>query len=418
MCPILLFVAIVSQAQTKTISGKILDEKGNSIVGASIVVKGGTVGTTTDATGHYKLNVPVGTTTVVVSYVGYASQDLDVTSSSDVTASLQPTNSNLTDIVVVGYGTARKKDLTGSVTSITSKNFNKGYITSPDELLQNKVPGLDITTNSGQPGVATTVKIRGNNSIRSGDGPLYVVDGVELDGRTARPSLDLGANGLPFGATPESNPLLYINPNDISQIDVLKDASSTAIYGSRGANGVIIITTKRATGGSTRVEFGSSFGFAAGYMKKYPLLSASEFRSQSKANSLNQDSGSSVDMMKEITQSTLSQNYNLSLSGGNETAKFRASFLGSATPGFVKNTSLDKYLGNIGGQFKFLDDRVTLDFDVIAGHTTEQIQLLTNTAGAGGNFLAWALNWNPTVALWKMVYGIITQQTLLEHLIR
>ena len=206
LCPILLCITFISRAQTKTISGKILDEKGNPIVGASVVVKGGTTGTTTDATGHYQLNVPSGTTTVVVSYVGYAPQDLDVTSSSDVTASLQPSNSNLTDIVVVGYGTARRKDLTGSVASVTSKNFNKGYITSPDELLQNKVPGLDITTNSGQPGVATTVKIRGNNSIRSGDGPLYVIDGVELDGRTARPSLDLGANGLPFGATPESNP--------------------------------------------------------------------------------------------------------------------------------------------------------------------------------------------------------------------
>lgn len=398
LCPLLL-IAIFSQAQTKTISGKILDEKGNPIIGASVVVKGGKGGTTTDATGHYNLIAPAATTIVVISYVGYAPQDVDVTSSSDVSISLKPDNSTLNDVVVVGYGTARKKDLTGAVASVKSKDFNKGYITSPDELLQNKVPGLDVTTNSGQPGVATTVKIRGNNSIRSGDGPLYVVDGVELDGRTARPSLNLGANGLPFGATPESNPLLYINPNDISQIDVLKDASSTAIYGSRGANGVIIITTKRATGGGTRVEFGSSFGVAAGYMKKYPLLSASEFRSESSKNNLNQDSGSSVDMLKEITQSTLSQNYNLSLSGGNENSKFRASFLGSSTPGFVKSTSLDKYLGNLGGQFKFLDNRVTLDFDVIAGHTTEQIQLLTNTAGAGGNLLAWALNWNPTVAI-------------------
>ena len=111
---------------------------------------------------------------------------------------------------------------------------------------------MEITTTSGQPGVATTVKIRGNNSIRSGNGPLYVIDGVALDGRTARPSLNLGANGLPFGATPESNPLLYINPNDIAQIDVLKDASSTAIYGSRGANGIIIITTKKAAVGRNK----------------------------------------------------------------------------------------------------------------------------------------------------------------------
>ena len=222
---------------------------------------------------------------------------------------------------------------------------------------------------------------------------------MALDGRTAKPSLDLGANGLPFGATPESNPLLYINPNDIAQIDVLKDASSTAIYGSRGANGIIIITTKKATSGNTRVEFGTSFGIEAGYMKNYPLLSASKFRSESSKNNLSQDSGNSVNVLKQVTQSTISQNYNLSLSGGNETGKFRASFLGSSAQGFLKKTSLDKYLGNLGGQFKFLDKRLSVDFDLIAGHTTEQIELLTNTAGAGGNLMAWALNWNPTVAL-------------------
>jgi TonB-linked SusC/RagA family outer membrane protein len=399
LCPILLLMAMVSQAQTKTISGKILDEKGNPIVGASVVPKGGKGGTTTDATGHYNLVAPSGTTTVIVSYIGYAPQELDITSSTDVSVSLKPDNSTLNEVVVVGYGTARKKDVTGSVTSVKSKDFNQGLITSPDQLLQNKVAGLEITTNSGQPGVATTVKIRGNNSIRSGDGPLYVIDGVALDGRTARPSLDLGANGLPFGATPESNPLLYINPNDIAQIDVLKDASATAIYGSRGANGIIIITTKKATAGVTRVEFGTNFGIEAGYMKNYPLLSASQFRDESTKNGLNQDSGHSVDVLKEVTQSTLSQNYNLALSGGNETAKFRASFLGSSAQGFLKKTALDKYLGNFGGQLKLLDKRVTLDFDVIAGHTTEQIQLLTNTAGAGGNLMAWALNWNPTVAL-------------------
>lgn len=410
LCPVLLFAAIISQAQTKTISGKILDEKGNPVVGASVVVKGGKSGTTTDASGNFKLNAPSTATTVTVSYVGYGAKDVDVSSNSDVTINLSPDNSTLNDVVVVGYGSARKKDLTGAVASVKSKDFNQGYITSPDALFQNKVAGLDVTSNSGQPGVATTVKIRGNNSIRSGDGPLYVVDGVELDGRTARPSLNLGANGLPFGATPESNPLLYINPNDISQVDVLKDASSTAIYGSRGANGVIIITTKKATSAATRIEFGSSFGVAAGYMKKYPLLSASEFRSKSQENSLNQDSGASVNMLKEVTQSTLSQNYNLAVSGGNETVKFRASFLGSSTPGFLKNTSLDKYLGNLGGQAKFLDKRVTIDFDVIAGHTTEQMQLISNTAGAGGNLMAWALNWNPTVNT-KQSNGLWTNNT-------
>ena len=226
-----------------------------------------------------------------------------------------------------------------------------------------------------------------------------MVDGVPLDGRTARPSLDLGSNGLGFGPTPEANPLLYINPNDIAQIDVLKDAASAAIYGSRGANGVIAITTKKATGSGTKLEFNSSLGVFAGYMKKYKLLSASDYRSALKTyglDTLGYDLGSSVDMLNEIKQQKVTQNYSLAFSGGNETGKFRASFLGSRIPGIIKHTSLDKYLGNFGGSYNFFDRRLTFDFDLIAGHTIENIGLFSNIAGAGGNIMAWVLNWNPT----------------------
>ncbi len=267
--------------------------------------------------------------------------------------------------------------------------------------MQGKVPGLEITNNSGQPGTATTIKIRGNNSIRAGNNPLYVVDGVPLDGRTAKPGLNFGSgSGLDFGTTPESNPLLYINPNDIAQVDVLKDASSTAIYGSRGANGIIVITTKRSSSSGTKIEFGTKFSAAAGYMHKYKVLTTSEFRTALKTYSLPStlDQGSSVDALKEITQSSLSQDYNLALSGGNDNGKFRVSFLGSQNFGFIKKTSLDKYLGNFSGEYKFLDKRLTINFDVIAGHTTEHMGLVSNTAGAGGNLIAWALNWNPTAA--------------------
>jgi TonB-dependent starch-binding outer membrane protein SusC len=396
MCPLLLCMAFISQAQTKTISGKILDEKGNPVAGASIVVKGGTTGTTTDATGHYKLNVPAGTTTVVVSYVGYTPQDLDVTSSSDVSVNLQPDNSSLTDVVVIGYGTARRRDVTGSIASVQAKDFNKGVVTSPDQLLQNKVPGLEITNNSGQPGAATTVKIRGNNSIRGGNNPIYVVDNVILDGRTARPNISLAA----FGPSPESNPLIYINPNDIASIDVLKDASASAIYGSRGANGVIVITTKKGSSAGTKVEVGTSFAVNAGFMKKYEVLDAGQFRNAltkyDVANASDLDGGKSVDAQKEITQNKLSQNYSLAFSGGNENGKFRGSFFGAKTAGFIKNTSLDRFLGNVGGQYKFLDKKLTLDFDVIGGHTSEQIGAVVNTVGSTGDLISSTLQWNPT----------------------
>jgi iron complex outermembrane receptor protein len=388
-------------AQNRVINGRVTDTTGNGLSGATVQVQGGRGGTQTASDGTFKISVPSNANTLSISSIGYNQEEVDIAGKTDVDVTLTLNNASIGEVVVIGYGTARKRDLTGSVSSVKAKDFNQGVITAPDQLLQGKVPGLEITNNSGQPGAATTIKIRGNNSIRANNNPLYVVDGVPLDGRTARPSLNLGVNGLGFGPTPESNPLLYINPNDIAQIDVLKDAASTAIYGSRGANGVIVITTKRATTSGTKLEFNTNIGVFAGYMKKYKVLSADEFRAATKKYNLGFDSSSSVDALKAITSNALTQNYSLALSGGNESGKFRASFLGSRTAGFIKKTSLDKYLGNFGGQYKFWDKRVSVDFSLIAGHTTENMGLVSNTAGAGGNLISWALNWNPTTPFYN-----------------
>jgi len=319
-------------AQNKTITGKVTDEKGAFVNGASITVKGGRGGTSTDGAGAFKLTVPASASAIVVSYVGYVSQEVSISSTTDVTVSLVPDVTGLTDVVVIGYGNVRKKDVTGAVSSVAAKDFNKGAVVSPDQLLQNKVAGLEITSNGGQPGSATTVKIRGNNSVRASSNPLYVVDGVQLDGRSARPN-----PGSTFGSTPDANPLNFINANDIQSIDVLKDASSEAIYGSRGANGVIAITTKTGSSGAAKLEAGVSYGVNAGYMKKYEVLSASEFRDAlTKYKVTGQDMGGNVDALKEIFNNKLTQNYNPALSGGNENGRFRASFLGSSAQGTVK----------------------------------------------------------------------------------
>lgn len=398
----LLFCFFHTMAQQRTITGTVTSKDSIPLVDASVTIVGQKTGVRTGQDGTFSINVPASAKQLEISYVGSETKRVDITSTSNVRITLANIASNLTDIVVIGYGTARRKDLTGSVSSIKEKDFNHGVIAAPDQLLQGKVPGLEITNNNGQPGAATTIKIRGNNSIRASNNPLYVVDGVPLDGRTAKPFLDFGSgSGLDFGTTPESNPLLYINPNDISQIDVLKDASSTAIYGSRGANGIIVITTKRGSSRGTKIEFGAKFAANTGYLKKYKVLTASEFRTalhkfnlDTLTNSL--DHGGSVDALKAITQNSLSQEYNLALSGGNETGKFRVSFLGSKNYGFIKKTSLDKYLGNFTGEYKFLDQRLSIDFGLIAGHTTEQMALISNTPGAGGNLISYALNWNPT----------------------
>lgn len=387
---------LTALSQTKTITGKVSDDKGGPIQGATVTAKGTKGGVSTTADGSFSINVPAGATTLTISSIGYTTQDVSIEGKTSVAVSLVSSTTGLNEVVVIGYGTARKKDVTGSLVSVKAKDFNQGITTSPDQLLTGKVPGMEITTSSGQPGAATVIKIRGNNSIRVNNNPLYVIDGVPLDGRTARPSLNLGANGLGFGPTPETNPLLYINPNDIAQIDILKDASSAAIYGSRGANGVIVITTKRATGSGTKLEFNTSFASNIGYMKKYHVMSAGEYRAALKKYNQTKDSLASVDGQDAISQHKLSQNYSLALSGGNDNGKFRVSFLGSRNNGLIKKTSLDKYLGNFDGQYKFLDKRISLDFNLIAGHTTENMGLLSNTAGAGGNLMSYALNWNPT----------------------
>ena len=200
---LLLLISFAASAQNKTITGKVTDSKdGSPIVGVTIQVKGSRSGTTTNVGGDFSITVPASAKVLAVSAVGYEDQDVPI-DADNLSILLVASTSSLDEVVVVGYGTARKKDITGAVASVKAKDFNQGVIASPDQLLQGKVSGLEITNNSGQPGAATTIKIRGNNSIRASNNPLYVVDGVPLDGRTAKPSLNFGAgSGLDFGTTP------------------------------------------------------------------------------------------------------------------------------------------------------------------------------------------------------------------------
>lgn len=387
--------AITAQAQNKTITGRVTDSKdGSPLVGASVVVKGTKTGTQTGADGTFRISVPASASTLVISSVGFGTQEVSISSTSNVSLSLTAINTQLNDVVVIGYGTTRKRDVTGSVVSLKAKDFNQGAIASPTQLLQNKVAGLEVTNQNGQPGAAPTIQIRGTTSVRSNNSPLYVVDGVPLDGSTARPNLS-----TTLGSTPNSDPLLFIDPNSIAQIDVLKDASSAAIYGSRGANGVIVITTKKALSGGMKIEAGINYGFNAGFMKRYEILNAGEFRSALSKYKLGSslDGGQNVDALKEITQAGFSQNYSLALSGGSENAKYRASILGSQTQGFLKKTELNKYIATVGTTFKALDNRLTLDFNLIAGNYGELLTSVSNTAGSEGNLISSALEWNPTM---------------------
>ncbi|HEY4288644.1 MAG TPA: SusC/RagA family TonB-linked outer membrane protein [Puia sp.] len=388
-------------SQNKTITGKVTDDKSVPVAGASVTVKGTKNGVNTNADGAFTISVSPTATTLIVSSVGFTQQEITIGSQTDITVSLATSTSNLNEVVVIGYGTARRKDLTGAVATVNAKDFNQGQIAAPDQLLTNKTPGVEITTGSGQPGVAPTIRIRGTNSILNTGNPLVVVDGVELDGRDATPALTLGGS-IGFGTVVPSNPLLYINPNDITSIEVLKDASASAIYGSRGASGVIVITTKKASAGALKLDINASWGDNIGYMKKPDLMSASQFRGKlqefaAQDTALHSyDYGSSVDALKEITQHTISQNYNMSVSSGNENGKWRASFLGSNLNGLIKTTNLAKYIATLSGSYKFFDKHLTIDFGLIVGHTDQQQPLITNTAGSQGQLMQWVLSWNPT----------------------
>ncbi len=389
--------AFSSQAQNKTITGKVSDSRdGSALVGASVVAKGTKTGTQTGSDGSFRLTVPSSTSTLVISSVGFGTREVSVANTTSVDLALTATNEQLGEVVVIGYGTARRRDLTGAVTSVKAKDFNTGVITAPDQLIQGKVAGLQVINNSGAPGGATTVRIRGNSSVRSGNSPLFVIDGIPLDGRNARPGLNVAG----LGSTPDVNPLYFYNPNDIASMDVLKDASGTAIYGSRGANGVIMITTKRGAATAPKIDVNYSVGISK-IRKKYDILTGDSYRAALKSYGITSgDFGSTVDATDQIFQTAPTHNVNVGVSGGSDAGKYRMSFGYMDQQGILKRTGLQKYTFNINGQYKFLESRrLSLDFNVLAAHNTEDIGPISNDAGFTGNIIGMALQWNPTQPL-------------------
>jgi iron complex outermembrane receptor protein len=384
------------ETQDIKISGTVTDEKGDALSGVSVTIKGTKSGTSTDASGKYSITVPENST-LVFTYIGFETQEAPVSGKTVLNIRMVGSNKQLDQIVVVGYGSVRKRDVTGAVSTVQAKDFNQGVVTAPDQLIQGRVAGLEVINNSGQPGAATTVRIRGNSSIRTGAGqPLYVIDGVPLDGRNARPALNM----LSVGNTPDTDPLLFINPNDIASMVVLKDASATAIYGSRGAYGVIMITTKKGRPSSTpQLDINYSVG-VANLMHKYNVLDASGYRAALKQYNLaNGDYHADIDPQTSIIRNAVSQNMNAAISGGNENNTYRISLGYLDNEGIVLKSDLKKYMASITGQAKYLHQRFTIDYNVSVAHTTEHIAPVSNDAGFTGSLVGNALSWNPTQPL-------------------
>ena len=258
-----LLLQLSAQAQQRTVTGKVTDSRnGTALQSVSVTVKGSSVGTQTAADGSFSLKVPSGATTLMISSIGYANREVKI-SDGAVNVALEPIDKALGDVIVIAYGTRKKSDLTSSVTAISAKDFQKGSIASSEQLLQGKVAGLEITSGGGAAGGGSRIRIRGGASLNASNDPLIVIDGIAVDGN---------------GVAGSANLLNTINPNDIESISVLKDASATALYGSRASNGVLIITTKKGAKGKVRYNFNTQLS-SGSVAKTVGVLSGDEIRS-------------------------------------------------------------------------------------------------------------------------------------------
>jgi TonB-linked SusC/RagA family outer membrane protein len=337
---LLFFLCIGSalSAQKRTITGRVTDVKdGSPLAGVSVQPKGDLKnGTVTNSDGSFTLSVGPNVKFLTFSIIGYGSEDHALGSGPMLIALSQGT-SNLNEIVVIGYGTARKKDLTGAVTVVDEKQFQKGTITTPEQMIAGKVPGVSIISNSGEPGAGSTIRIRGGSSLSANNNPLIVVDGVPLNNDVLK-----GQNSVIPGA---GSALSFINPNDIESFTVLKDASATAIYGARAAAGVIIITTKK--GGSGSVKFSlTSANSVSTLIKQVPVLSAAQFRSVVDANATAAQiatmGSASTSWQDQIFQTAFGTNDNLSISGGIKKLPYRISVGYQDQNGILKTDYLKK----------------------------------------------------------------------------
>lgn len=358
-----------------TVKGKVADaETGDGLPGVSVTVKGTAKGAITDVNGEFSIAVPDNKSILVFSYVGYTAQEVAVGGQTQLSIRLSSDSKTLSEVVVVGYGTAKKTDITGAVKSVKSEEFNKGIINSPEQLLQGKVAGVNVTSASGEPGSAQGITIRGPGGVRTGSTPLFVVDGLALD--------NSGTGGA-------MNPLTFLNPQDIESIDVLKDASATAIYGARGANGVVLITTKKGKAGSSSLNYSASVGISE-IARALPVYTADEYRKAvPSVGGVLEDLKGNTNWQKEITRTAYTQNHNLTLGGGAGKLTYYASFGAQKQEGILKNNDLNRYTGRINVSQKFWEDRLNVDVNLNATFTN-------NSRPPIGSMLGNAISVNPT----------------------
>lgn len=328
----------------KKVTGTVVDVNGLPIIGANIVEKGTTNGIITDMDGNFQLET-VGNATLQISYIGYVAQSIPVGKQTNLTITLKEDFQNIDEVVVVGYGSVKKSDLTGSISSISAKDFNKGISRSPDQLLAGKVPGLMVNRSSGDPNSSVTMQLRGPSSLTASTAPFYVIDGIP-------------------GAS-----INLVSPDDIESMNVLKDASATAIYGSRAANGVIMVTTRKGRTGKPQVTY-SGYAALESVSGRVNVLNADEHRAFLAEHDMSlaasdEGNGAGTDWQKELLRSVgFSHSHNLSLVGGSENTKYNASVNYLSNEGIVKHSNYDRLVARIGVDQDALNNRLHIGLSV------------------------------------------------------
>ena len=346
---LLLPVSAFAQNQ-RTVTGTVIDETGEPLIGASVKVVGEPIGAATDIDGRYTLKIPASAKQLVFSYVGYNNLTVDITSDV-VDVTLHPNNEVLDEVVVIGYGTQKKNDLTGSVSSVGEKDFNQGVISSPEELINGKIAGVQITNNGGSPNGGSTIRIRGGASLNASNDPLIVLDGVPMEKGD--------------GITGSGNFLSMINPNDIESMTILKDASSTAIYGSRASNGVIIINTKKGSGEGVKVSFQTTNSLSNA-TKHSKMLNRDQFVEEVYATG-NQDyinalGSADTDWNDAIFRTAFSTDNNVAVSGrATRWLPFRVSLGAMYQEGILKNDHTQRYTANLNLTPSFFGDKLRVN---------------------------------------------------------
>lgn len=339
---LLIFTAAVVSAQSRTVSGKVTSAEDRSAMpGVSIAEKGTSNGVISDAEGNY--SITVGPDAVLVfSFVGMATQEIVVGNQASIAVSLVSDVSQLSEVVVVGYGTQDKRDVSASISTLKAGDLNPGPITNPLQQISGKVPGVNINQVGNEPGVTPNIRIRGITSLSGGNDPLVVVDGVQ------------GSLAL----------LNQIPPNEIESIDILKDASATAIYGSRGAAGVVLVTTKKGRPGTSSLEYSGTYSVET-ISNQLNMLSASRFRAAATERGLTGfDQGGNTDWMDAITQTGSTQNHSLSINGGSQNFNYRASGTAILQEGIIVGSESKNFIGRVQATQKALDNKLTLEYNV------------------------------------------------------